>query len=109
MNIATVDRAVVGTVEGPDGSSAEVFVRADWSARFRGVRIFRSRADDATYWILPLPAGVDESEWHSMTFATTAKQVRLLLPNSVRIMNKAGQAPEIERRPAKPGDRGWDA
>jgi hypothetical protein len=88
---------------------AEVFVRAGWSAKFRGVRIARAGADGATYSIVPLPESADDVDWQPVTFATNASQIRILLPNSVRITNKSGQVPEIERRPTNPGGQGRGA
>lgn len=86
---------------------SEVFVRAGWLAKFRGVRIHKSTERDGTYVVQPLPRESCEAEWQTVSFDTNAKSARLIVPDSVRITNRTGRVPEIELRPTRPGDLGW--
>lgn len=87
----------------------EVFVRAGWAAKFRGVLILKSTEREGTYVVQPLPRQSYQADWQTVSFDTSAKSARLVVPDSVRITNRAGRIPEIELRPTKPGDLGWSS
>lgn len=86
---------------------SEVFVRPGWPAKFRGVRILKSAELEGTYVVQPLPRRSCQAEWQTVSFDTSAKSARLIVPDSVRITNRTGRIPEIELRPTRPGDLGW--
>lgn len=92
----------------PGEGYAESFVRPGWSARFRGVEITRMPGEEGTFIVEPLPPSDGDEQWRPHVFETSRRQVRIIAPDTVRITGWTGRIAEIERRPERPGDLGWE-